>query len=66
MFNGGLVFYTLVEPHGQSPWHPTSRPSGATSRPNAGAFIHGQRPWPSAAGVDFFSMAYEMNRDEFV
>ena len=41
-----------VEPHGHSPWHPTSRPSGATSRPNAGAFIHGQSPWPSAAGVN--------------
>jgi len=40
-----------VEPHGHSPWHPTSRPSGATSRPNAGALIHGQSPWPSAAGV---------------
>jgi digeranylgeranylglycerophospholipid reductase len=39
-----------VEPHGHSPWHPTSRPSGATSRPNVGAFIHGHSPWPSAAG----------------
>jgi hypothetical protein len=41
-----------VEPHRHSPWHPSSRPSGATSRPNAGAFIHGQSPWPSAAGVN--------------
>jgi len=41
----------FVEPHGQSPWHPTSRPSGATSRPNVGAFIHGHSPWLSAAGV---------------
>jgi uncharacterized protein len=39
-----------VKPHEQSPWYPTPRPSGATSRPNAGALIHGQRPWPSAAG----------------
>jgi predicted TIM-barrel fold metal-dependent hydrolase len=39
-----------VEPQGHSPWHPTSRPSGATSRPNVGAFIHGHSPWPSAAG----------------
>ena len=23
--------FQSVEPHGQSPWHPTSRPSGATS-----------------------------------
>jgi len=30
---------------------PNERPSGATSRPRAGAFIHGQRPWLSAAGV---------------
>ena len=30
---------------------PTLRPGGATSRPKAGAFIHGQRPWLSAAGV---------------
>ena len=29
----------LVEPHLQSLWYPTSRPSGATSRPNVGAFI---------------------------
>jgi hypothetical protein len=36
------------------PVAPTSRPSGATSRPKAGAFIHGQRPWPSAAGVKDF------------
>ena len=42
----------IVEPHGHSPWHPTSRSSGATSRPNACAFIHGQSPWPSAAGVN--------------
>jgi CheY-like chemotaxis protein/HPt (histidine-containing phosphotransfer) domain-containing protein len=40
-----------VEPHGHSPGHPIPRSSGATSRPNAGAFIHGQGPWPSAAGV---------------
>ena len=43
-----------VEPHGHSPWHSSSRPSGATSRPNAGAFIHGQSLWPSAAGVTLF------------
>ena len=41
----------FVEPHGHSPLHPSLRPSGATSRPNAGAFIHGHSPWPSAAGV---------------
>ena len=41
----------LVEPHGHSPWYPTSRPSGATSRPNVGAFIHGHSPRPSAAGA---------------
>jgi hypothetical protein len=29
-----LALVWLVEPHGQSPWHSTSRPSGATSRPN--------------------------------
>src|SRR5512135_2951768 len=46
-----LVLSTPVEPHGHSPWHPSSCPSGATSRPNAGAFIHGHSPWPSAAGV---------------
>jgi hypothetical protein len=33
------------------PVAPNERPSGATSRPRAGAFIHGQRPWLSAAGV---------------
>jgi hypothetical protein len=48
----------LVEPHGHSPWHPSSRPSGATSRPNAGAFIHGQSPWPSAAGVNPFQIIH--------
>jgi len=37
-----------VEPHGHSPWHPTSRPSGATSRPNIGAFIHGH---PAGSGT---------------
>ena len=31
---------------------PDSRPSGATSRPKVGAFIYGQRPWLSAAGVN--------------
>jgi MFS family permease len=42
-----------VEPHGDSPWRPTLHPSGATSRPNAGAFTHpGKKPgWPSAAGA---------------
>ena len=44
-----------VEPHEHSPWHPSSRPSGATSRPNAGAFIHGQSPWLSAAGVNMIT-----------
>jgi hypothetical protein len=29
-------------------WHPC----GATSRPKVGAFVHGQRPWLSAAGVN--------------
>ena len=47
-----------MEPHGHSPWHPSSRPSGATSRPNAGAFIHGQSPWLSAAGVNINSAEY--------
>ncbi len=42
----------IVEPHGQSPWHHTRRPSGATSRPNAGAFIHGHpAQGRTAAGV---------------
>jgi tetratricopeptide (TPR) repeat protein len=36
------------------PVAPNERPSGATSRPRAGAFIHGQRPWLSAAGVKHF------------
>jgi hypothetical protein len=58
----------MVEPHGQSPWHPASRPSGATSSVRSrDAFIHGQRPylhadvrygkqaWPSAAGVKISS-----------
>jgi len=54
-FLAGEFQYT-VEPHGHSPWHPTSLPSGATSRPNAGAFIHGQSPWPSAAGVIFIKI----------
>jgi len=41
-----------VEPHGHSPWHPSSRPSGATSPDECrDAFIHGQSPWLSAAGV---------------
>src|SRR4030042_5728295 len=31
-----------VEPHKQSPWHPTSRPDGATSRPNGNAFIRSE------------------------
>jgi hypothetical protein len=48
-----LPNWFLVEPHGQNPWHHTRRPSGATSRPNTGAFIQGQRPWPSAAGVKY-------------
>ena len=43
--------FSKVEPHGQSPLHPTSSPSGATSRPNVGEFIHGHRPWPCSAGV---------------
>jgi digeranylgeranylglycerophospholipid reductase len=47
---GVVIERGQVEPHGHSPWHPTSRPSGATSRPNVGAFIHGHSPWPSAAG----------------
>jgi hypothetical protein len=34
------------------PVAPTLRPGGATSRPKAGPFIHGQRPWLSAAGVN--------------
>ena len=42
---------TPEEPHGHSPWQSSSRPTAATSRPNAGAFIHGQSPVPSAAGV---------------
>jgi len=29
-----------------------SRSIGATSRPKVGAFIHGQRPWLSAAGIN--------------
>jgi hypothetical protein len=37
-----------VELHGQSPGHHTRRPSGATSRPNAGAFIHGH---PAGGGT---------------
>jgi signal transduction histidine kinase len=41
-----------MEPHGHSPLRPTSTSSGATSRPNAGAFIHGHSPWPPAAGVN--------------
>ena len=48
----------IVELHGHGPRHPSSRPSGATSpdkprdRPShAGAFIHWQSPWLSAAGV---------------
>ena len=41
----------VVEPHRHSPSHPSSRLSGATSRPNAGVFLHGQSPWPSGAGV---------------
>ena len=53
VLESGDPFQTrFVEPHGHSPWHPTSRPSGATSRPNVGAFIHGHSPWPSAAGVN--------------
>jgi cold-inducible RNA-binding protein len=50
-FMGGNL---LVEPHGQSPalgGIPNQRPCGATSRPKDGAFIHGRRPWLSAAGV---------------
>jgi len=31
---------------------PDSRPAWATSRPKFGAFIQGQRPWLSAAGVN--------------
>jgi hypothetical protein len=40
-----------VEPHGQSPSHPTLRPNGVTGRPHDGAFLHGQRPWSPAAGM---------------
>jgi len=50
-FMGGNL---LVEPHWQSPalgGIPNQRPCGATSRPKDGAFIHGRRPWLSAAGV---------------
>jgi len=43
--------FSKVEPHLQSPLHPTSSPSGATSRLNAGTFIYGQESWPSSAGV---------------
>ena len=43
--------FAFVEPHGHSPWHPSLCQTGATSRPNSGALIHGQNPWPSAAGV---------------
>ncbi len=58
------LFLLIVEPHGRSPWHPSSRPSGATSPDKCrDAFIHGHSPclhaevrygtqaWPSAAGV---------------
>jgi hypothetical protein len=51
------------------PVAPNSRPSGATSRPKADAFIHGQRPWPSAAGVSgvqFKSRPIMKNRNEEV
>ena len=42
-----------VEPHGQGRWHPTSRPNGATSRPNAGAFtLPAKAGGPSAAGAN--------------
>ena len=37
---------------GAKPVAPDQRQTGATSRPKVGAFIHGQRPWLSAAGVD--------------
>jgi hypothetical protein len=40
-----------MEPHGQSPWPPTSRPCGATSRSHDCTFLHGQRPWSPAAGM---------------
>jgi len=47
-----------VEPHGHSPWHPASRPSGATSRPSTDAFTPSrQEPgWPSAAGGKWASL----------
>jgi len=28
-----------MEPRGHGPWHPASRPSGATYRQNSGAFM---------------------------
>ena len=40
-----------MEPHGQSPWSPASRPCGATSRSHDCTFLHGQRPWSPAAGM---------------
>lgn len=44
----------LVEPHLQSPWHRTSLPSGATSRPSVGG--------PSAAGVRSREKSFEAFR----
>jgi len=50
----------LVEPHLQSLWHPTSRPSGATSRPNVGAFILPAKVGgPYAAGVKSREKSFE-------
>jgi len=52
------IFELIVEPHGHSPWHPSSRPSGATSPDECrDAFIHGQSPWLSAAGVNQVSVS---------
>ena len=48
MFFDGYRRPNIVEAHGHTPWHPTERPSGATSRPNAGAFIH---PGKSRGGL---------------
>jgi hypothetical protein len=58
-----------VEPHGHSPWHPSSRPSGATSPDyRRDAFIHGQSPWLSAAGVKSFhnGLSFDGRRVKFI
>jgi len=51
------------------PVAPDQRPSGATSpaelgtsRPKVGVFIHGQRPWLSAAGVNYWFSQYDLKR----